>query len=37
CNLLSSGISLPQDGEPFFIAMGMNSGSGNSSLAVGMP
>nr|GEY85185.1 zinc finger, CCHC-type [Tanacetum cinerariifolium] len=30
----SSGISLPQQGELFFIAVGMNSGSGNSSLAV---
>nr|GEY76712.1 hypothetical protein [Tanacetum cinerariifolium] len=37
CNLLSSGISLPQQGELFFIAVGMNSSSGNSSLAVGMP
>nr|GFB19367.1 hypothetical protein [Tanacetum cinerariifolium] len=37
CNLLSSGISLSQQGELFFIAVGMNSGSGNSSLAVGMP
>nr|GEX38045.1 hypothetical protein [Tanacetum cinerariifolium] len=33
CNLLSSGISLPHQGELFFIAMGMNSSSGNSSLA----
>nr|GFB68864.1 hypothetical protein [Tanacetum cinerariifolium] len=37
CNLFSSGISLPQQGELFFIAVGMNSGSRNSSLAVGMP
>nr|GEX60164.1 hypothetical protein [Tanacetum cinerariifolium] len=32
----SSGISLPQQEELFFIAVGMNSGSGNSSLAVEM-
>nr|GFA24575.1 putative reverse transcriptase domain, zinc finger, CCHC-type, aspartic peptidase domain protein [Tanacetum cinerariifolium] len=37
CNLLSSGISFLQEGELSSLAVRTSSGSGNSSLAVGMP
>nr|GFA48430.1 hypothetical protein [Tanacetum cinerariifolium] len=37
CNLLSNGISFLQQGELSSLAVGTSSGSGNSSLAVGMP
>nr|GEW21609.1 hypothetical protein [Tanacetum cinerariifolium] len=37
CNPLSSGISSLQQGELSLLAVGTSSGSGNLSLAVGMP
>nr|GEX82282.1 hypothetical protein [Tanacetum cinerariifolium] len=37
CNLHSSGIDFLQQGELSSLAVGTSSGSGKSSLAVGMP
>nr|GEV53342.1 hypothetical protein [Tanacetum cinerariifolium] len=37
CNLLDSGISCLQQGELSLLAVGTSSGSGNSSLTMGMP